>query len=284
MGRGTCEWSAPAHDPFQGDVPSAVDRYTDIPADTRERLKARMKQHAYDDIVSIRRDAIEGRFRYEPELLDMHFGKSRLCGTITRKTWTAEHEERGLAYCEDGHCVVVPLVCRNVSRITRKAPLVSMGAPAGGSDGPLVFDPPAAGIPAATPEGDVPTARTLQADPSSPVTRLPAPTDGPLATVPVQPLPGGDGPAGTTPQPTVPGIPIDTPGDIPPVVVAPPPQVPGLIPQPDPVFPPITGPPGVVPLPPAVTPPVPEPATVLMWIAGLAAGAWWQRRRAKAQA
>ncbi|RZJ07313.1 MAG: hypothetical protein EOP39_16740, partial [Rubrivivax sp.] len=105
-----CEWRSPAADPFTGDVPAAVDDYTDIPAATRTRLKARMTRFAYDDIVTIRRDSIEGKFRYEPALLDMHFGKRRLCGEVTRKTWLADHEERGLAYCEDGHCVVVPLV------------------------------------------------------------------------------------------------------------------------------------------------------------------------------
>ena len=45
--------------------------------------------------------------------------RTQVCATVDRSRWTAQAEERGLVYCEDGHCVLVPTVCRNVSRIER---------------------------------------------------------------------------------------------------------------------------------------------------------------------
>ena len=56
-----CSWNRPGVDPFMGDVVAAVDRYRDIPADVRARLKTRMAKRQYDDLVSIRRDSIDGR-------------------------------------------------------------------------------------------------------------------------------------------------------------------------------------------------------------------------------
>ena len=114
-----CDWNRPGHRPFMGDVVGAVDRYTDIPADIRARLKARMAERKYDEIVSIRRDSIVGTSDYSPTIRDMHFGPGRVCKQVSRAKWTAAMQERGLVYCEDRHCILVPTVCRNVSRIAR---------------------------------------------------------------------------------------------------------------------------------------------------------------------
>lgn len=273
-GSASCEWKTPAGDPFVGDVPGAVDSYTDIPVRTRERLKVRMKAFAYDDIVSIRRDAIEGNYRYEPALLDMHFGQRRICGKVTRNSWHPDHVERALAYCEDGQCIVVPLICRNVSRIIRRPAVQTGGAPAE----PLAFEPPAAGpaMRPVVPPADNPTAHTLQAPPTA--SRMPPAADLPPGSTPLQPNPLP--PAADVPAPDSP--PLPPPPELPPVVTPPPEQQqPPPIPEPPPPQPnwPM---PGIPPLPPA--PPVPEPATVLLWAAGLAALAAWQRRRAATEA
>ena len=126
----SCSWNRPGHNPFMGDVVAAVDRYPDIPAPVRARLKERMASRSYDEIVSIRRDAIVGKARYSPEIRDMHFGTGQVCGTVNRVQWQADAQERGLVYCEADHCILVPTVCRNVSRITRESPAVA-GASAG---------------------------------------------------------------------------------------------------------------------------------------------------------
>ena len=116
-----CSWDRPGHDPFMGDVVAAVDRYEDIAPQVRERLKARMVRRDYDDVVSIRRDTITGRSkaRYGSTIHDMHFGNAKLCHSVTRAAWSAQMQERGLVYCESGQCILVPTVCRNVSRIAR---------------------------------------------------------------------------------------------------------------------------------------------------------------------
>ncbi|MDT7834013.1 MHFG family PEP-CTERM protein [Aquabacterium sp. OR-4] len=136
-----CSWDRPGHRPFTGDLVAAVDRYADIPAPVRARLKARMAQRQYDEIVEIRRDRIDGRRgSYQAEIRDMHFGSGQVCGTVTRAGWPAQALERGLVYCEDGHCLLVPTVCRNLSRIQRNGPAVAAAsgeaAPGGGAGAP----------------------------------------------------------------------------------------------------------------------------------------------------
>lgn len=115
-----CSWDHPGLRPFMGDVVAAVDRYRDIPQAVRTRLKERMAVRQYDEFVDIERDAIVGQRRYEPGIRDMHFGDGRVCGVITRTKWTDAMRERGMVYCEGEHCILVPTVCRNVSRIRRK--------------------------------------------------------------------------------------------------------------------------------------------------------------------
>ncbi len=115
-----CSWDRPGHNPFMGDVVAAVDRYTDIPTAVRVRLKQRMQARQYDDFVDIRRDSISGRTAYEPTIRDMHFGLDRVCRQVTRERWSAQMHERGVVYCEQEHCILVPTVCRNVSRIHRR--------------------------------------------------------------------------------------------------------------------------------------------------------------------
>ncbi|MDQ2737043.1 MAG: MHFG family PEP-CTERM protein, partial [Pseudomonadota bacterium] len=116
-----CSWDRPGNNPFMGDVVAAVDRYRDIPPEVRARLKARMAKREYDDIVSIRRDSISGRSQYGTTISEMHFGTHQVCRSVTRTAWRPDMQERGLVYCESEQCILVPTVCRNVSRITRAA-------------------------------------------------------------------------------------------------------------------------------------------------------------------
>ena len=123
----SCSWDRPGAFPFSGDVVAAVDRYTDIPAPVRAALKRRLEQRQYDEIAVIGRDSITGKARYRPEIRDMHFASGTVCRTVTRSRWAANAQERGLVYCEAEHCLIVPTVCRNVSRVTRlqKAPVAA---------------------------------------------------------------------------------------------------------------------------------------------------------------
>ena len=122
-----CSWNRPGADPFMGDVVAAVDRYTDIAPAVREQLKQRMRARQYDEIVVITRDAIRGKQQYNARINQMHFGQGRVCRNVTRAGWSSKMEERGLVYCVQGECILVPTICRNVSRISQ----AGSGAPAG---------------------------------------------------------------------------------------------------------------------------------------------------------
>lgn len=147
-----CSWNRPGADPFMGDVVAAVDRYPDIAPQVREALKARMRARQYDEIVVISRDAIRGKGNYDARISDMHFGPGRVCRNVTRAGWSEQMQERGLVYCVQGACILVPTVCRNVSRITQAAagPRAAGTAPGGAAPGgtaPVAAAPPPAGVP-----------------------------------------------------------------------------------------------------------------------------------------
>ncbi|WEF34164.1 MHFG family PEP-CTERM protein [Pseudoduganella chitinolytica] len=117
----TCSWNRPGVDPYRGDTATALAHYPDIPAAQRKVLLDKITAGTPDDRVAIRRDAIVGDGRYDPAIRDMHFGKARMCGTVDRSRWTEARSEPGAVYCADQHCILVPRICGNVSRITRRA-------------------------------------------------------------------------------------------------------------------------------------------------------------------
>jgi hypothetical protein len=121
----TCSWDRPGQNPYTGGAAAAIDRYADIPEAVRSTLKRRMEEGQSDDKVSITRDGIIGKNQYNPEIRDMHFGSASLCNTVTRTRWAADRIEPGAVYCVGEHCILVPKICGNVSRITRGAPAVA---------------------------------------------------------------------------------------------------------------------------------------------------------------
>jgi hypothetical protein len=136
-----CDWDHPGAARFSGDVPAAVAHYKEIPAPVRTQLRARIERHEFDDIAEIRRDSIVGRHAYA-DLREMHSASS-ICHNVSRAKWSDAAVERGLVYCVDDHCVIVPTDCGNISLVTR---LRDRGAPVVAIDLPteLGFDPPGA--------------------------------------------------------------------------------------------------------------------------------------------
>jgi hypothetical protein len=128
-----CAWAHPGASRFTG-TDAAVNDYKDIPAPVRAALRGRMQRHAYDDVATITRDRIFGSAEYG-NLRAMHFGsRGRVCQTVTRP-WKPEHQEQGLVYCEGEHCIIVPSVCGNIARVSRRTPAVARAAPAAGGPG-----------------------------------------------------------------------------------------------------------------------------------------------------
>ena len=264
-----CSWDRPGHNPFMGDVVAAVDRYRDIAPDVRARLKARMARRDYDDLVSIRRDSITGRAKYGSTISDMHFGTHQVCRSVTRASWSPAMQERGLVYCDSGQCILVPTVCRNVSRIARA------GVSNERAEGPPE-DPTAVAGGAVSPEeafwaepADAAASTPLALD-SAPSFAAPDDRPGLLfgggAGTPGGFWPGSDGPGllpGTGPTVTTTSVPpfgSDSPGPV--IATAPPPP-----------FGTDAPPPG------AALTPVPEPQSWALMLGGLAALAVVARRR-----
>lgn len=164
-----CDWSHPGADPLTAAPAAMVAHYTDIPGPARAALARRIERHLYSEVVPITRGRIGGG-RYG-ELRDMHYGKGRLCaGPVDRSAWAPTHVERGLVYCEAGHCLIVPTVCRNVSRVTKaNLPVVADSSPIDMS--------PGAGVPSVKDSLTVPGPVVLDDLPE--VAALPYFDDGP---------------------------------------------------------------------------------------------------------
>jgi hypothetical protein len=126
----TCSWDNPGHNPYTGGAAAAIDRYTDLPQAVRGTLKRRMAEGQSDDKVSITRDHIAGKYQYDPAIRDMHFGRASVCASVSRDKWAETRNEPGAVYCVGEHCILVPRICGNVSRITRTDPAKIAKAPA----------------------------------------------------------------------------------------------------------------------------------------------------------
>ncbi|MGV7206715.1 MHFG family PEP-CTERM protein [Oxalobacteraceae bacterium A2-2] len=157
----SCSWDNPGANRYRGTAQAAIDRYADIPERVRATLKRRMEENQPDDRVAITRDAIAGRNRYAPEIRDMHFGAASVCHTVTRSQWSASRSEPAAVYCVGEHCILVPRICGNVSRITRieqepkkaayySAPPFPVTAGGGGGGGAPLSRNPAALLPDST--------------------------------------------------------------------------------------------------------------------------------------
>jgi hypothetical protein len=112
----TCGW--PAVSPgFQMDTITAVDTYTEIPAEIRAQIKAKMAKHQYDDQVAITKDKMVGDAGTYTDLRMMHFGHGKACASLNLADWPVDRVERGLVYRVGSWAVIVPSICRNVSMI-----------------------------------------------------------------------------------------------------------------------------------------------------------------------
>jgi len=124
-----CSWDRPGVDRYRGAPVAALEHYRDIPAADRAALARRIAAGIPDDEVAIGPRSIEGNYRYDNAIGDMHFGSRRMCRTVTRTKWAPGHREPAQVYCVNGECVLIPRVCGNVSRV-RRITTAQHGAPA----------------------------------------------------------------------------------------------------------------------------------------------------------
>lgn len=208
----SCSWDKPGANRYTGDTLAALDAYSDLSESTKAALRAKMAAHKYDDVVIITRDAIVGEGNYLPGIYGMHFGGAgRVCATVSRQKWKPESAERGLVYCADGQCILVPAVCGNVSRIDKRQPREEIGAGGGGS-APNDFSGSFGAV--SGPQTTSPTEYVLIASPSPSY-------EAPIVMPPMT-WPGIDEPPGWHHHPVPPWTPV------------PPPHIPPVSPVPEP--------------------------------------------------
>jgi hypothetical protein len=128
-----CSWNHPGRNPYRGTVSAAVSRYVDIPAPVRKQLIAKIESGKADDTAAIMRDSIAGKYDYSPQITDMHFGERTVCGSVTRDQWVDTAREQAKVYCVDNHCLSVPRICGNISRVQRIAGAGGGTVPGGGA-------------------------------------------------------------------------------------------------------------------------------------------------------
>jgi hypothetical protein len=146
-----CSWAHPGANPYRGDPVHALADF-DMPAGTRQKLRAAMAAHQYTDVATITRDDIVGAQGYT-DLREMHSGSGQVChGSVDRSAWAATRHERGLVYCADAVCVIVPTICNNVSLVSRKPDHVAVL-----DDTPIDIEPAAGPKPAPADAATAPT-------------------------------------------------------------------------------------------------------------------------------
>jgi hypothetical protein len=179
-----CSWAHPGANPYRGDPTHALADFA-MPAETREKLRAMMRAHQFTDTAQITRDDIVGARGYA-DLREMHSGRGQVChGSVDRSAWTATRKERGLVYCADDVCVIVPTICNNVSLVTRKPEHAAVL-----DDTPIDIEP-AAGPPAAPTQSPADAAGDTLAPGEF--------VGGPGESVPVEPGGPGGGSGGGSP-------------------------------------------------------------------------------------
>lgn len=119
MTQRNCSWDHPGANPYVGSIDVGIDYYIDIPSETRELLKGRIKLGLYDEIVDITKYGISGKSNYGETIGEMHFGRNHICTTVTRTRWPEDMVQKATVYCEGKHCVIIPFICGNISRIKK---------------------------------------------------------------------------------------------------------------------------------------------------------------------
>ncbi|QBE66737.1 MHFG family PEP-CTERM protein [Pseudoduganella lutea] len=147
-----CSWNSPGRNPYRGSVSAAVSRYVDIPAPVRTALVAKIEAGRADDAATIGRDHISGRFDYDPYITGMHFGQRTVCDHVTRDGWSATAREPAKVYCVGDHCLIVPQICSNISRVRRVASGGGRGTQAGAAPAALPAAPAPRGSWIASPD------------------------------------------------------------------------------------------------------------------------------------
>lgn len=115
----TCNWDPSTQAAYSGNIAQVVDRFQDIPVETRKSLKLRIDSHRFDDVVLIKRDSVEGKGNYSRHVFGLQAGQNSVCSEPNREHWSAARKEPALAFCEGSQCLLVSVNGHHVSRVAR---------------------------------------------------------------------------------------------------------------------------------------------------------------------
>lgn len=133
-----CTWDNPGADPYRGTATAAIMAMASVPPAVRVLLAKKAEVSRYDDLVTISKKEIKGKYTYSPELRSMAFGsKGRVCATVSRNGWAETHTETAMVFCEAGWCVARPAVCNNWALVQRLKSLGPVPPPAPAEGAPL---------------------------------------------------------------------------------------------------------------------------------------------------
>lgn len=118
------DWSEPGYNKYTGPLNKAINSYQDIPGDVREKLIAAAEKREFSEIVVIDKTGIRGQKWEYINLRQMFFGSGIRAEKVERLYWEPGREERGFVYTVGGYSILVPFICRNVSRVDHQ-PLTS---------------------------------------------------------------------------------------------------------------------------------------------------------------
>lgn len=119
-----CSWANPGAAPYRrgpatNTVAAAVARYG-FPLDVQVELVRKERRIEQDAVVTITKQGMYAPNGTATNLRDMHWRNGLCRGTVDISKWAEGHSETALVYCVREHCIAVPIVCGNVSRIDFK--------------------------------------------------------------------------------------------------------------------------------------------------------------------
>ncbi|SEK22899.1 Serine protease, subtilisin family [Roseateles sp. YR242] len=160
-GMPSCAPAQPRQLRYLGRTEVGLKRYTDLSPAVRDELALKVAREQADDTITMGRDGLKGRYRYEDDIRHALLGRYQLCDRLDLSAWAATQQVTARVYCSGDVCLAVTTEGRMVARIKRRKPdaidalAQALQGRQGGPQEELTLPPPAAGTAAVWARGRV---------------------------------------------------------------------------------------------------------------------------------